>query len=121
MARIKKGDIVGRKSYNKDILFRVDKILKTERKKIAILKGLIVRIEVDSPIEDLELINKQRIHEATENLENEFLSKIKKHPRSWENQIFNRMCSGKILHLDAVSNILEKMSINCINFLCTFI
>ena len=39
MEKIKKGDIVGRKSYGKDILFVVEEIIKTASKKeFAILK-----------------------------------------------------------------------------------
>lgn len=58
MSQIKKGDIVGRKSYGKDIIFVVNSIINIQKKKIAILKGLIERIEADSEIEDLELIDK---------------------------------------------------------------
>ena len=49
--QVKKGDIVGRYSYSNDILFFVDKIIKLNRaEKIAILKGLNIRIEADAPI-----------------------------------------------------------------------
>ena len=58
---IKKGDVVGRKSYGKDILFVVDKIIKTSGRNFCILKGLTVRIEADSPMEDLEIIEKEKI------------------------------------------------------------
>ena len=50
---IKKGDIVGRYSYNNDILFFVDKIVKIKEnreKKIAILKGLNIRVEADAEL-----------------------------------------------------------------------
>ena len=46
---IKKGDIVGRKSYGKDIYFIVNQILTTTRNhKFVILKGLNIRIEADA-------------------------------------------------------------------------
>ena len=49
LERIKKGDIVGRKSYHKDILFIVERIIRTKSKKeIALLKGLNIRIQADS-------------------------------------------------------------------------
>ena len=38
MNYIKKGDIVGRKSYNKDIIFTVKNIIRTKRNDVAILK-----------------------------------------------------------------------------------
>ena len=53
--QIKKGDIVGRYSYNNDILFFVDRIIKVNKtKKIAILKGLNIRIEADAEIRRLK-------------------------------------------------------------------
>ena len=62
MYKIKKGDIVGRKSYGQDILFVVQRIIKrTNEENIAILKGMTLRIEADAPISDLVIIEKQRI------------------------------------------------------------
>ena len=60
---IKKGDIVGRISYGKDIFFYVDRIIKLGNtgKSYAILKGIQYRIEADAPIEDLEKIEKNEI------------------------------------------------------------
>ena len=57
---MKKGDIVARKSYNKDIIFVVDKIIKNSKgNNIAILSGLVIRIKVDAPIDDLVLVSKE--------------------------------------------------------------
>lgn len=39
MRKIKKGDIVGRISYGKDIFFIVEDIINLNKKEIAILKG----------------------------------------------------------------------------------
>ena len=61
MKKIKEGDIVARKSYDKDILFSVKKIIKNQKEDIAILTGVIERIEADSPINDLEEIDKRII------------------------------------------------------------
>ncbi len=59
--QIKKGDIVGRYSYNNDILFFVDKIIKVNRiKKIAILKGLNIRIEADAEVRRFKKVWCQR-------------------------------------------------------------
>ncbi|MCG0277343.1 MAG: sporulation peptidase YabG [Thermanaeromonas sp.] len=56
MAEIKPGDIVARRSYGKDILFKVKAVTITEQgKKTALLKGLDVRLSADAPVEDLEL------------------------------------------------------------------
>lgn len=76
---IKKGDIVGRISYGKDILFMVKKVIKLDSgKSFAILKGLTVRIEADSPIDDLELINKKEIDKYMNFFNKEFEKRIKK-------------------------------------------
>ena len=68
MSKIKKGDIVARKSYGKDILFTVKRIIEHKEGKIAILKGMIDRIEADSQMEDLELVDKQTVKEKLERL-----------------------------------------------------
>ena len=61
--KIKKGDIVGRISYGKDIFFYVDRIIENKNtgKTYAILKGIKYRIEADSLIDDLEKIDKEKI------------------------------------------------------------
>jgi hypothetical protein len=51
---IKNGDIVARKSYNKDILFVVDRIIRmVDNTSLVILKGLTLRIEADAPLRRL--------------------------------------------------------------------
>ena len=65
MNKIKEGDIVGRKSYGKDIIFTVAKIIYKDRKEIAILNGLIERITADSAepksIDELQGLGLRRI------------------------------------------------------------
>jgi spore coat assembly protein len=61
MRKIKKGDIVGRISYGKDIFFIVEDIINLNKNEIAILKGLTIRIKADSPVEDLEILSKELI------------------------------------------------------------
>lgn len=119
MYKIKKGDIVGRISYGKDILFTVENIVKRiDGKKIAILKGIILRIEADADMEDLELVEKQQIQNKMRSLENRIESKVRKtaqirrnnnkegkrvfFTRSEENQ------NGNILHLDGDKRYTEK-------------
>lgn len=74
---IKKGDIVVRKSYGKDIIFKVVKIIKSNNSQIAILKGVTLRIEADAPIEDLEMAQKQRIENNMRNLNIKLEDRIK--------------------------------------------
>ena len=52
MKKIKKGDIVARKSYGKDIIFYVKRLVKTSSTEVAILCGLFERIEADSKLDD---------------------------------------------------------------------
>lgn len=103
MKKIKKGDIVSRNSYQNDILFYVEKIVKTEnRGKVAILKGVTIRIEADAPIDDLELPNESRIKEN--------LKRIDKQIEFTNDYIDNRnvIRYGKILHLDGDRSYSEK-------------
>ena len=69
--KFKKGDIVGRLSYNKDIVFTISRIIKYKNQEVAILKGLITRIEADSPIDDLELIESSRVTELLDKFDRE--------------------------------------------------
>ena len=99
MKKFKKGDIVSRASYNNDILFFVEKLINdTSIGKLAILKGLTIRIEADAPIDDLELASESRIHETIEyideRIENDEIYRTAKKLNSY----------GRILHLDGDSN-----------------
>ena len=97
MYKIKKGDIVGRISYNKDIIFIVKDI---SNRKNVILEGIFERIIADSDISDLEPINKKELI-IQEEIKN---AKIrKKESRLEENTI-----TGKILHLDGDKRYSEK-------------
>ena len=55
MPQFKVGDIVARKSYNYDVLFRITNI----RGEIYDLIGITVRIIADAPVYDLRYINKE--------------------------------------------------------------
>ena len=97
MYKIKKGDIVGRISYNNDIIFIVKDI---RNKNNVILEGLFERIIADSSIYDLELIDKKEVNvkEALREFE------LKKQ----ENRVGEFGVNGKILHLDGDKRYSEK-------------
>lgn len=79
---IKQGDKVGRNSYGKDIIFIVKKIIKNSNdEKIAILKGITVRIEADAPIYDLVLVEKQRIDNTMRSLDTKLENRVKMYPK----------------------------------------
>jgi len=55
---MKIGDIVARKSYNRDIMFKIVGFsIDNKNEKFAILKGVAFRIIADSYLDDLEVIN----------------------------------------------------------------
>ena len=120
MNKIKKGDIVARKSYGKDILFMVKNIVNTPKGKIVILKGLVERIEADSILEDLEKVDKQTINKKIETLHykmNHKIIKAKENRGKDEYKIGiltpsrknkEKIITGKILHLDGDKKYSQK-------------
>ena len=110
MKKIRKGSIVARKSYNNDILFIVDKIISINNSKIALLTGLIERITADSPIDDLELVDKSVAKENLKKLDykiNErFQSLLSFNNKN--NRANEKIVTGKILHLDGDRKYSEK-------------
>ncbi len=109
MSKIKKGSIVARKSYGKDIIFVVKNIICTNRAKVAILEGLVDRIEADSDIEDLEIVDKETIDYGIENFNKKINDKIEQIKKERINVVSfsnlnmrnkERIVTGKILHLD---------------------
>lgn len=113
MSKIKEGDIVGRKSYGKDILFYVKRLINLkDNSTIAILKGLTIRIEADSYIEDLELIERENIDNNIRSLEKRLENRIRNYsiPNKFVTAKRERKIeeSGKILHLDGDKKYSEK-------------
>ncbi len=109
---IKKGDIVGRISYGKDIVFYVDRIIKVKNKKTyAILKGVNYRIEADAPIEDLEKIERERIDTEKRGIENKIRKKLNLASKgifSRRNGNLNNKTNALILHLDGDRKYTQK-------------
>ena len=128
MKKIKKGDIVARKSYGKDIIFYVKRIIKTSSKSIAILCGLYERIEADSNLDDLELLDDIQLKDITKNKENKLNTRIDKKIKEYRfnflednQQLRQKIITGKILHLDGDKrysqksyNYYKKMGLNSI-------
>lgn len=119
---IKVGDVVGRKSYNKDVYFKVVEIRESSK---ALLKGLEMRIIADAPLDDLVKLSNQEIREYKKKYikqTNECLRKIfERRQKSMKmrgisynlmednGSFFDR--PGKVLHIDADENYLEM----CLN------
>lgn len=108
MKKIKKGDVVTRKSYGKDIIFSVKRIIKTSNGEVAILCGLIKRIEADSKIEDLELVDKRIVKEKLEQIDEKIDKISNKRAKRYkigiisnqDKELRQKFITGKILHLD---------------------
>ena len=126
---MKRGDIVVRKSYDKDIIFKVIDIKEVRGKTYCILKGLSIRIIADSPRDDLEVVDYGYVEEKEKILNsrvNEAMKKAKGiqrkigmreqiNCRSNKNQksqavnndmFFGR--PGKILHIDGDNEYLAR-------------
>ena len=115
MKNVKKGDNVVRISHGKDIIFEVKKIIKlNDRTKIAILKGITERIEVDSDIRDLILLDKnttqEKLSRFNQNLELKIEEKLKKQHKKEiiSSRLKTEISTGKILHLDGDRKYSEK-------------
>jgi len=93
------GDIVTRKSYDHDIVFKITNI----RGKICYLKGISIRLSADSPIEDLVKCDNKRIND-------DFSPELDEYHTLDRNEYF--YLPGKILHIDADNEYLEK----CLDF-----
>ena len=129
MRKIKKGDIVARKSYEQDIIFYVKRIIKTSDKEIAILCGLSRRIEADSDVNDLEKINGKRIKNILKAENKQIKERIYKYNKEYqvgiielkEKRLGQKIVTGKILHLDGdrrysqkSKNYYKKLGLNAI-------
>ena len=109
MREIKKGDIVSRISYKNDIMFEVKRILKlVNEKKIAILKGIDVRVEADAPLEDLQILSKEEQIRREKEFENRVRIKAKCEKIEYNNRRREIIHTGRILHLDGDKRYSEK-------------
>ena len=106
---IKKGDIVSRYSYNHDIIFSVKRIIKLANKKqIAILKGIDVRVEADAPIEDLRAVTKDEQKSREKKLEERIAKRIEEERKIKESRRKEVIYTGRILHLDGDKKYADK-------------
>ena len=117
MNKIEKGDIVARKSYGKDILFNVKRIVKTNKEDIALLSGVIERIEADSKLADLEKIDSKIAKKNIKEIEEKMNKRIEEYKKDEykiaiiaqeEKRIQRKVVTGKILHLDGDKKYSEK-------------
>ena len=97
--KLKRGDLVTRKSYNHDTVFKITNI----KNEMVYLKGVEVRLYADSPEDDLvKYLEKEPTH-----LEEEI-----KTPEIPEDRSEYFYLPAKILHIDGDKDYLEK----CLKF-----
>ncbi|NFH70388.1 sporulation peptidase YabG [Clostridium botulinum] len=115
------GDVVVRKSYDKDVTFKIIDIKNEDGKNVFILKGISIRIIADSSEEDLEEVNDKfigsqdkilntRVNDAIKkvlSVRTDFREKTNKAPKiKHDNELmFGR--PGKTLHVDGDSDYME--------------
>ena len=92
------GDLVTRKSYDNDIVFKIINI----EGNTYILKGVVVRLFADSSVEDLKIYNSTSIDDFTPDIDGY---------RSLERDEYFYL-PGRILHIDGDKDYLDK----CMNF-----
>jgi len=115
MSEIKIGDIVARKSYGYDTVFKVANIQELRNgERILTLKGIEFRIEADSPESDLKIVSEKKIDkprfkkgEAKKMIsETKGASSFFRKGFQREGQAF--VNPGKILHIDGAKDYLDK-------------
>jgi spore coat assembly protein len=117
---LKIGDIVGRKSYGCDVIFKIHDILKQGDSYTIFLKGMNLRILADAPENDLIKLSQNRINEGDQYCCNAMrkanvkLAKFNKRLETKIGSVFQGRATsnvfkrpGKVLHLDGDSSYLE--------------
>lgn len=110
---MKIGDVVARKSYNKDIVFRIVGFsIDENNEKIAILKGIAFRIIADAYLDDLEVVKLPDIREVlldkdVESLLSQSMRKAKERQRKMNRAVPKLQANtniygmpGKVLQID---------------------
>lgn len=104
--KIKPGDIVGRKSYGCDVIFKVCSIIENrEEERTILLKGVNVRLLADSPESDLIPMSRQDVDKDRETfarkvkgLNKNNTDKKRGRLRRQEDNVFRQ--PGRVLHID---------------------
>jgi spore coat assemly protein len=114
------GDTVVRKSYGKDIIFKILDIKDTDNGPVYTLKGISLRVIADAPVEDLEEVGENSIGEKEKLLNRKVNSSIKniligridvsksyRSPKIAINKELTFGRPGKILHVDGDAEYME--------------
>lgn len=124
MEDCKAGDIVVRKKYGGDVMFRIVDILhKEDGTELAMLKGLFLRLIADAPLGDLCLVSQHDLNTQrtrTDIIHHDHINQVlrrrgKRDKTGWRNDLGDKKekrlpfydVPGKVLHLDGDSEYLE--------------
>ena len=130
MQSINIGDIVARKSYGSDILFKVVAKEEIENKINYLLKGICYRLEADALENDLIVQSEKRVSEYTRNTLVQAKNHLSKNRKSRKRHAYrqagqNFMTNCKILHVDGDDSYLklclEQYKKNNINAIGVFV
>ena len=115
MEKVKKGDIVARKSHNLDIMFSVEKIIKsTNALQMAILRGITARIVADAYLDDLIVLDDKKLDDSLRSLDIRIEDRINRLIKKgvtklqYKERNLQDLKAGKILHLDGDKMYSEK-------------
>lgn len=111
------GDIVVRISYGRDVTFKIISIDEKDGVLHCILKGINLRLIADSPMEDLEMANSNKLSDKEKALSRKINQNIKKivlnridnkgyRQKGEANLSFGR--PGRVLHIDGDKNYLSQ-------------
>jgi len=114
------GDIVVRKSYGKDVTFKIIDISEKKGTMQCTLEGINLRLIADSPMEDLEKVNENKLSDKEKDLNRKINQNIKKivlnrldnkgyrgyRQKTETNLSFGR--PGRVLHIDGDKNYLTQ-------------
>ncbi|MGI1659934.1 MAG: sporulation peptidase YabG [Desulfitobacterium sp.] len=109
---LKVGDIVARQSHKQDLFFRIEQIMLMKGERIAILKGINLRLIADAPLHDLiqkspaEVAHYQR--EDDQDIYNKlrFVVNQRKFVQEAQDEFYE--IPGRILHLDGDEDYLKQ-------------
>ena len=105
MNKIKRGAIVTKISDNKNVLFKVEKIIKSSKNEEALLKGLFVRIIERIALKDLKVVDRKEVNKYIEDTNRLLEKKIYKRKNR---QDLKQIKTGSILHIDGDRRYTEK-------------
>ena len=110
--QVKSGDYVTRRSYHKDIVFRVKQIFQDENGVLsAVLKGVAIRLLADAPLDDLEALahaEAEKIRRREHGEDMELLLKRHRENRDLRGEDSFFDCPGMVLHLDGDREYMER-------------